>query len=182
MTDFETVQEEWMLDLPLKMQSTLLACIRGVDSQWAPGTKSLNRWLRSLMLKNGNSANDHSDFQKLKPLPLFDGDFEREIEYLPVHYFHHLILGLGIVHYKHPEKDVADIAGYYYTGMVEMLHQTPETERHMDWRLMDNPGELRDPPPVVPAALDAHNTKFNPAPPAPPPPAPSNTSYRRSGY
>jgi len=176
--DYETVQEEWMLELPLKMQSTLLACTRGVDSQWMPNMKSVNRWLRSLMLKNGNGGNDHSDFQKIGELPLFDGDFEREVEYLPVHYYHHIILGLGIVHYKHPDEEVRDIAGYYYTGLVEMLHQTPETEAHMDWRLEDNPGELRDPPPSVPRALDKHNSMYHPAP----PPPPTTTSYRRSGY
>jgi len=175
---YETVQEEWMLELPLKMQSTLLACVRGVDSQWMPKTKSINRWMRSLMLKNGNGKKDFSDFQKLSELPVMDGDLERELEYVPLHYYHHLVLGLGILHYKHPDDSVKEIAGYYYTGLVEMLHQTPETEAHMDWRLEDNPGELRDPPPSVPETLHAHNRKVLPAP----PPAPPTTSYRRSGY
>ncbi len=180
MTDFETVQEEWMLGLPLEMQSTLLACVRGAHGQWMPKTKSINRWMRSLMLKNGNGDVDHSDFQKIGELPLFDGELEREVEYMPVHYYHHIVLGLGIVHYKHPDKEIRDIAGYYYMGLVEMLHQTPETERHMDWRLMDNPGELRDPPPSVPEALTDHNLMF---PSGDAQPARTvQVVYRNSGY
>lgn len=151
---FEAVQQEWVLELPLKMQTVLLANIRGVDSQWMPGLKTIGRWYRSVILNNGNKTTDPSDFMKPGALPTFDEpELLREVEYVPVHFFHHLILGMEIIAYKHPDGPTRRIAEYYYLGMVGLLHMNPETEPQLNWRLEDDPGEARDKPPPVPDAL-----------------------------
>lgn len=118
------------------MQGTLMTCIRGNDIRDTPKMKPLTRWLRSLLLNNGNLKNDFMNVPKLLAVE----DFEDEIEYLSIHFFAHLLHSLEIVGHMHPDDNVAGIALDYYARLVDFLHLEPEKEEDFKSRLSGEPG------------------------------------------
>lgn len=132
----QSVLKDWVVELPLMMQGTLMTCIRGNDIRDAPKMKPLTRWLRSLLLNNGNPEND---FMEVPKLPAVE-EFEDEIEYLSIHYFAHLLHSLEIVGHKHPDDEVAGIAIDYYARLVDFLHLEPEREEEFEKRLSGEVG------------------------------------------
>lgn len=132
----ESVLKEWVTELPLMMQGTLMTSIRGNDLQPTPHMKPVTRWLRSLCLNNGNPENDFMDVPKLPSVE----EFEDELEYLTLHYFLHFLHSLEIVGYKHPDHDTAETALDYYLRLADWCHLAPETEEEMDERLSGQPG------------------------------------------
>lgn len=65
-------------------------------------------------------------------------DIEKEFEFASVHYGFHLLHGLEIIGYKHPDPEVRAQASLYYVGLTkEVLHLEPESEDAMDNRLKD---------------------------------------------
>lgn len=130
------VLQEWVTELPLMMQGTLLTGIRGNDLAHAPRMKPVVRWLRSLLLNNGNPQND---FMEVGQLPTVE-EFDDELEYLSCHYFLHLLHTLQIVGYKHPDTKIRLIASDYYSRLVDWCHLHPEPESEMDERLSGRAG------------------------------------------
>lgn len=122
------------------MQGTLLTGIRGNDLDHAPKMKPVIRWMRSILLNNGNPEND---FMNVPSLPTVE-EFEDELEYVSVHYFRHFLLTLEIIGYKHPEYEVAEIAMDYYLRLVNWCHLAPESHEELDERLSGKPGTTGD--------------------------------------
>lgn len=131
-----TVLKDWVIKLPLMMQGTLMTGVRGPDTASCPNLKPVGRWIRSLILVNGNPENDFMEVQKLPAVE----EFEKELEYLPIHYFTHLVHCLEIIGYKHPDGNVAAIALEYYFRLCDWLHMFPEPEEEMDIRLSGKSG------------------------------------------
>lgn len=132
----QSVLKDWVVELPLMMQGTIITSIRGNDLAHAPKLKPVTRWLRSLILNNGNPENDFMDVPKLPAVE----EFEDELEYLTIHYFAHLLHTLEIVGYRHPEDKVAEIALNYYARLVDWLHLEPEAQADLESRLSGQPG------------------------------------------
>ena len=110
--------------------------IRGNDFNAAPKMKPVVRWMRSVLLVNGNPEND---FMEVPDLPAVE-DFEDELEYMSVHYFRHFLHTLEIIGYKHPEFEISDIAMEYYLRLVDWCHLAPESHEELDERLSGKPG------------------------------------------
>lgn len=118
------------------MQGTILTGIRGNDLGNCPKLKPVVRWIRSVVVVNGNKEND---FMQVKSLPAVE-DFEDELEYLSVHYFRHLLHTLEIIGYMHPDYDISSIAFEYYLRLVDWCHLQPESRDHLEERLSGKPG------------------------------------------
>ena len=127
------VQLEWMAALPWKQQSVILSALRGPDSHYCPHIKALTKWLRGITQNNADP--DHK-YMKQDPLPSLD-DVDQELEYCTTHYALHLMHGLEIIGYKHPNPAIADVARNYYLGWVALQHLNPETLGQLEDRLKD---------------------------------------------
>jgi hypothetical protein len=114
----------------------MMTAIRGCDTP-QPKIKPVVRWIRQLLLINGNDENDFS--RPPDKLPSVE-DFEDELEYAPLHYFLHLFHTLEIIGFKHPDPETSDIAFEYYLRLCSWMHVAPETEEEMDERLSGKPG------------------------------------------
>lgn len=161
-----SVLKDWVTELPLMMQGTLLTSIRGNDTAPTPGIKKVGRWYRDLLLHNGNPENDFMEFQGLPRVE----DIHDELEYSSVHYLLHLLHGLEIVGYKHPDPETSDIALDYYLRIVHWLHLSPETEQELDERLSGEPGTTGETKKWV--RKKRRNRRVEPAPEPPAPAAP----------
>jgi hypothetical protein len=132
-----SVLQDWVTELPLMMQGTLLTGIRGNDVAYAPKLKPVVRWIRANLLVQGNPENDFMEVPD--GLPAVE-DFEDELEYMPVHYYRHLIHTLEIIGYKHPDYEISSIAMEYYLRLVDWCHLAPESHEELDERLSGKPG------------------------------------------
>jgi hypothetical protein len=131
-----SVLQDWVSELPLMMQGTMMTGIRGNDLAHAPLMKPVIRWMRSQILVQGNPEND---FMEVGTLPAVE-DFEEELEYMSVHYFRHFLHTLEIIGYKHPDYRVSDIAMDYYLRLVNWCHLAPESHEELNERLSGKPG------------------------------------------
>lgn len=128
------VLHDWVGALSWKMQSVLISAQRGPDSHFCPNVKSLTKWVRRTCQQNADPS--HTFMANVK-LPSLD-DLEYELEYCTMHFTFHLLYGLEILAYKHPESEIRDKAMFYYKGIIEeILHFNIESEEQMDSRLFD---------------------------------------------
>jgi hypothetical protein len=125
---------DWMGELPWKQQSVIISSLRGPDNHYCPNIKKITRWLRGITQNNADPS--HSYMQR-EEMPTLD-DIEKEFEFCSVHYAFHLLHGLEIIGYKHPDEEVAETARNYYHGLARGgLHLNPETSEQLDDRLKD---------------------------------------------
>ncbi len=131
-----TVLQPWVQALPWKMQSVLIAAMRGPDDTQTTEIKKLSRWLRVTCQQNADPSHtfmeggDNPDVQRK---PLFD-----ELEYRSWHYMSHLLYALEIVAYHGPNTDASRFANYWYVSIVhEVMHLETERQERMDERLQD---------------------------------------------
>jgi len=128
------VIKDWMGILPWKQQSVVLSSLRGPDTTYHPNIKKINRWIRSI---TQNNADMSSHYMKKETLPSIE-EIEKEAEFCTIHYLSHLLGGLEIIGYKHPDKTISNIAQKYYLSLVNrVLHLNPETKDQLENRLRD---------------------------------------------
>jgi hypothetical protein len=128
------VLQDWFRTISFKMQSVVISAQRGPDTHHCKNIKSITKWIRRNCQINADTS--HS-FMEERPLPTFE-QVEKEIEFCTVHYVLHLLHGLEIIGYKHPETEVRKKAMYFYTQIAgSILHLTIETEAALNERLAD---------------------------------------------
>jgi hypothetical protein len=128
------VLQDWIAELPYKMQSVLVSAQRGPDSHYCPNIKALTKWIRRTCQINADPS--HS-FMADVPLPSLE-EIEYELEYCTLHFTFHFLYGLEIIGYKHPDDEIRRKSMFYYKGVIEeVLHFNVETEEQMDKRLVD---------------------------------------------
>ena len=139
-----SVLQDWVMDLGLRHQGTLLTAVRGCDT--APKddpSKLFVRCFRALILcahcgdprkaKTFIEAVDEDEERRR-----FDA-FRKNCDHYPAHYLGHLLHSIEIIGYKHPDCYVRARWEWYYLRMVQAQHLNPEMEQQMDDRL--NAGE-----------------------------------------
>lgn len=128
------VLHDWVGNLAWKMQSVLISAQRGPDSHFCPNIKSLTKWVRRTCQQNADPSHT---FMADVALPSLE-ELEYELEYCTMHFTFHLLYGLEIIAYKHPDPIVRQKAMFYYRGIIEeILHFNIESEQQMDLRLLD---------------------------------------------
>jgi hypothetical protein len=141
-----SVLQDWVMELPLRHQGTLLTGIRGCDlAPKDPVTicedngcstgedtpeRSLSAFLRYCVL---NAADPREIgypgawFQSYPPL-----DWKpSQLGHYPLHWYSHLMHCFEIVAYKHPNPELAHSANLIYDRLVRNLHLNRETETQM---------------------------------------------------
>ncbi len=128
------VLQYWIEDLPWKQQSVILSSLRGPDTRYCSNLKKISKWMRRI---TQNNADISSPYMEDETLPSIE-EIEKEAEFCTVHYLSHLLHGLEIIAYKHPNKTISNIAKNYYLGFVDkILHLNPETKDQLEGRLND---------------------------------------------
>lgn len=130
-----SVLQDWLVRLPIRMQSTLILGLRGPDTHAAPGIKTITRWLRGLAFKPGNPDNV-KEFMHSVPNEIVEkGTTARELEFCTQHFYSHLMHAIEVIAYKHPNVEVAKIALDRYRAMCAAFHLPNESSEEFEDRL-----------------------------------------------
>ena len=143
----KSVLQDWVMDLPLREQGTLLTCVRGCDSepkQWTStgvaysAGRRLTAFIRySFMVPADIREVDSQEgafMMSTPPRPFKPSEFG----HLPEHWYAHAMHALEIIGYRHPDNIVRERALFMYHKMVENLHLQPETKEQMIKRLSED--------------------------------------------
>lgn len=132
-----SVIKQWVFTLPLRMQSVLMAAIRGADGHSKEDkSKHLVRALRGLLLNNADPTNS---FIKDDLTEEQVESFASDIDHYYVHFLMHFTHAAEIVGYKHPDNFVRGRWLSIYRRICKSLHLNYETEPQLDIRLGHTP-------------------------------------------
>lgn len=130
-----SVLQDWVMELPLREQGTLLTSVRGCDlepKQWSsrgvaysPGRR-LTAYIRWCFMNPADPREvDYEEgafFMSTPPDPFKPSEFG----HLPLHWYTHAMHALEVIAYRHPLRGVKEQAGELYDNMVHTLHLNPE--------------------------------------------------------
>jgi hypothetical protein len=136
----KSVLQDWVMELPLRHQGTLLTCVRGCDT--APKndpSKLLARPYRATILNAfvGDPKKAQTFIEAVEPDVLLERmtAYRKNLDHYPHHYIMHVIHASAIVGYKHPDSGTRKAWLDFYHALCRGLHMNPETEKQLDERL-----------------------------------------------
>ncbi len=130
-----SVLQNWLMQIPIRMQSTLILGLRGPDTHRAKGVKELVRWLRGLAFKPGNPENVAVFMASMPPAILEKSSVAQELEFCTQHYYSHLMHAFEVVAYRHPDSDIRTLAYIRFDEMCSLFHLPVEAEDEFEERL-----------------------------------------------
>jgi hypothetical protein len=142
-----SVLQDWVMELPLRHQGTLLTAVRGCDFEaktwtsqgigYSPGRR-LTAFIRYCFMNPADirevDYEEGSFFQSKPPNPFKPSEFG----HLPQHWYSHVMHALEIIGQCHPDEPLAREAFKLYLEMVHNLHLNPETTSQMETRLRED--------------------------------------------
>lgn len=142
-----SVLQDWVMELPLRLQGTLLTAVRGCDDEpkswirtgvaYSPGRR-LTAFIRWCFMNPADPREvdfqEGSFFMSTPPDPFNPSDFG----HLPQHWYSHVMHSLEIVGECHPNDYARETAQTMYLNMVHSLHLNPETRGQMMTRLTED--------------------------------------------
>lgn len=143
----KSVLQDWVMELPLREQGTLLTAVRGCDFEaktwtatgiaYSPGRR-LTAYIRWCFMVPADirevDFEEGAFFRSTPPKPFKPSEFG----HLPEHWYAHVMHALEIIGYRHPSTQVKHDAHWYYVKMVHNLHLNPESEEQMIKRLSED--------------------------------------------
>ena len=142
-----SVLQDWVMELPLRFQGTLLTAVRGCDSEPKSWTKtgvaySVGRrttaFVRFCFMNPADEREvgiEEGAFFMPEPPEHFKPS---EFGHLPEHWYAHIMHALEIIGYYHPMGSVRQCANIMYLRMVHNLHLQPETKEQQWARLTED--------------------------------------------
>jgi len=133
-----SVLKPWVTALPFRMQSVLMAALRGCDTvRKNDASKFVTRSLRSVCLHNADPSNTYM----LAEIPDRWLEFLDDLDSYPLHFVMHTAHAAEIVGYKYNEANTRSWWLMFYKNLVKALHLNPEIEEQLDVRLGSTPAE-----------------------------------------
>ena len=141
-----SVLQDWVVDLPLREQGTLLTAVRGCDDepkQWdASGFvesqgRRLTTYIRWCFMVPADAREvdmPGAFFQSRPPANFKPSAFD----HLPLHWSTHVMHALEVIAYRHPDSDVRSDAYALYEKMVHSFHLPVESRDQMIARLSED--------------------------------------------
>src|SRR5580658_4154231 len=143
----KSVLQDWVMELPLREQGTLLTAVRGCDfeaKEWSetgvaysPGRR-LTSFIRYCFMVPADAREvgkvEGSFMHWVPPQPFKPSEFG----HLPEHWYAHAMHALEIIGYRSPKMGDAETALGRYEAMVKNLHLNPETKEQMIARLSED--------------------------------------------
>lgn len=122
-----TVVQEWVSQMPWKLQSILFSALRGPDQEFLENTKQVSKWLRAVSQNNADPSKPYMNSIQLPECDHSKARLWKELEHCPCHFVHHFLDALAIVGYYHPDPKVAEYAAkLHYDTCEEIFHFVPE--------------------------------------------------------
>lgn len=143
----KSVLQDWVMELPLREQGTLLTAVRGCDNEpktwnrtgvaYSPGRR-LTAFIRYCFMNPADPREvDYEEgafFMSTPPSPFKPSEFG----HLPQHWYSHAMHALEIIGYRHPVTQLRDQAYLMYHQMVHNLHLRSEPYDAMVERLSED--------------------------------------------
>lgn len=143
----KSVLQDWVMELPLRYQGTLLTAVRGCDvepKQWTrtgvaySQGRRLTAFIRWCFMNPADprevDREEGAFFMSNPPRPFKPSEFG----HLPLHWYAHAMHALEIVAMHHPDADVREQATYLYYAMVHSLHLHGESPEKLHARLTED--------------------------------------------
>lgn len=143
----QSVLQDWVVELPLRFQGTLLTAVRGCDDepkQWTrtgvafSQTRRLTAFIRFCFMNPADprevDAEEGAFFMSEPPRPFKPSNFG----HLPEHWYAHAMHALEIIGYHHPVTSTRNQAHVLYVAMVHNLHLNVETKEQQWTRLTED--------------------------------------------
>lgn len=140
----KSVLQDWVMELPLRYQGTLLTAVRGCDSepkQWSrtgvaySAGRRITAYVRWCFMNPADirevDYEEGSFFMSEPPYPFKPSEFG----HLPQHWYSHIMHALEIIAHKHPRLHVRTKCFDLYHKMVISMHLNMETEKQLEDRL-----------------------------------------------
>lgn len=136
----KSVLQDWVMELGLRHQGTLLTAVRGCDT--APKDDPSKMFVRCLRCRILNAfvgdPRKSASFIEAVPDIEVSARFNRlrkNLDHYPHHYVMHLVHAIEIIGYKHPVDAERVIWHSFYCDLVRGLHLRFETQADLDARL-----------------------------------------------
>ncbi len=143
----KSVLQDWVMELPLRFQGTLLTAVRGCDDepkQWvktgvaySPGRRT-TAFIRYCFMNPADEREvgleEGAFFMPTPPQPFKPSNFG----HLPQHWYSHVMHALEIIGYHHPDNEIAMMANEMYEQMVHSFHLNVETKEQQWERLTED--------------------------------------------
>ncbi|MBT1702935.1 hypothetical protein [Chryseosolibacter indicus] len=143
----QSVLQEWVMELPLREQGTLLTCVRGCDDEpkiwtrtgvaYSPGRRltAFIRWCFMVPADPREVDIEEGAFMMSTPPDPFKPS---EFGHLPQHWYSHAMHALEVIGYRHPDTNISHTARQLYKAMVHNMHLNCETSMQMIVRLSED--------------------------------------------
>jgi hypothetical protein len=135
-----SVLQDWVMELPLREQGTLVAAVRGCDVQAKDPTAPAKHVVAALRCAFMNPADPRevdvpgAFFRSDPPENLKVSSFD----HLPLHFVSHVMHAIEVVGYRHPSEEVRTRWMRLYIQLVDGLHLWPESRLAMISRLSED--------------------------------------------
>lgn len=143
----KSVLQDWVMQLPLRYQGTLLTAVRGCDDEpkawssrgvaYSPGRR-ITAYIRWCFMNPADpreiDKEEGAFFMSSPPYPFKPSEFG----HLPQHWYSHAMHALEIIGYEHPTEFVRVDAYTMYKEMVHNLHLNVESPKEMRDRLTED--------------------------------------------
>ncbi len=143
----QSVLQNWVMELPLREQGTMLTCVRGCDLEpklwistgvaYSAGRRltAFIRWAFMVPADEREVDSQEGAFMMSTPPHPFKPS---EFGHLPEHWYAHAMHALEVIAYRCPDETIARQAYLMYAEMVHNLHLQPETKEQMIYRLSED--------------------------------------------
>lgn len=137
----KSVLQDWVMELPLREQGTLLTCVRGCDlTPKYPLDSPARRLVSNLRWSFLNPADEREiDFEPgsffSAKLISLDQLKPSEFGHLPQHWISHIVHSAEVLGYRHPNPEIGEYWRAVYRKFVHAWHLTPESCEQMEKRL-----------------------------------------------
>lgn len=143
----KSVLQDWVMELPLREQGTLLTAVRGCDFEaktwtsrgvsYSPGRR-LTAFIRYCFMNPADPREidyeEGSFFQSQPPNPFKPSEFG----HLPQHWYSHAMHALEVIAYRSSDDFNRRSAMDLYVDMVHNLHLEPESAIKFENRLSED--------------------------------------------
>jgi hypothetical protein len=136
----KSVLQDWVMNLPLREQGTLLTAVRGCDLvpkyPLDSPERQLTGWIRYTFL-------NPADYREVGIKGAF---FQQEcpdikpscVGHYPLHWVMHIVHSLEVIAFRHPNVYIAHNANKLYNEFVKSFHLKAESEVEMVRRLSED--------------------------------------------
>lgn len=139
-----SVLQDWVMDLPLREQGTLLTGVRGCDLTPKFPLDSTERelvgWLRWTFLVpfDEREVDAEPGCFFISKVPALNNWRASALGHYPWHWLSHLMHCYEVVGYRHPDQFVRATARAVYVKLAHSFHLNPETFEQFETRLSED--------------------------------------------